>query len=218
MTRIVFCTLFFVVVCGSISAKEDDSVFLHPLQDNELVMFIEICTELSSHRISSGNFIQEKIIKKLNRKLVSRGTFVIYSPLGIIWKTETPFPSVSAVGKDFIIQQTGQGKKQKLSASGNESFLKISAAISAVFSGSADNLFNNFRVYFLEKSGEWSIGLIPIDRTLREIIKNIVISGDLRIKRVILSEQNGDSIQYELSNYIFPEELSENDQSFFNME
>ncbi|MDR2659183.1 MAG: outer membrane lipoprotein carrier protein LolA [Spirochaetaceae bacterium] len=213
-----FYLLFFVFLCGVLAAEENNSVFSHPLRDTGNNRFLEICDSISAHKISAGNFVQEKTIKKLNRKLVSSGAFVIYAPLGIIWKTEAPFSSITAAGKDFIVQQSSQGKKQKLSAAGNEAFIKISDTINAVFSGEAGKLFNNFKVYFFEKDGEWTMGLEPLDRTVRGAIANIVISGGSNIRRITLSEQNGDSIQYELFNYAFPQELSENERAFFFVE
>jgi outer membrane lipoprotein-sorting protein len=218
MKRGQFFVLFFCLLCAVTGAQETDPVFLHPQKDSENSRFKEVCAALSSREICRGNFVQEKTIAKLKRSLVSRGTFVIASRFGVIWKTETPFPSVSAVGRDFIVQQTSHGKKQTLSASGNETFLKISETISAVFSGNSDRLFDNFAVYFSEENSEWTVGLVPSDAAVRQMITDIVMTGGFVINEISIREKNNDSIRYRFSNWTFQKELTEDEKSFFSAE
>jgi hypothetical protein len=217
-------------------AVNGEAVFAFPLGDNR-ARFNEICTALSGRPFVRGNFTQTKTISRLNRSLVSEGNFIIAEDMGMVWETLLPFPSTMAVGKDFLVQATPSGAKTKLDAKGNETFLRFSDTISAVFSGNSQKLLDNFTVYFTETEGIWTLGLIPSEKAIRSFAAQIIMSGEtppasekaplekassqkvpsqkVLIRTVILREQNGDSIRYTLSGHSFPASLSAAERNLF---
>jgi hypothetical protein len=205
MKKIIFL-LFTVICCGYVFPQD---VFQFPLKDE--ARFKEVCALISEHRIVKGKFEQTKIISRLKRSLVSKGDFIIAAGSGMVWDTKSPFPSIMAVRRDSIVQSTPSGANVKLDAAGNETFMRFSAVISAVFEGNSQGLLDNFDIFWREQSGSWMMGLIPKEASIRTFASKIQLQGDSAIKSIYLFEQTGDAIQYVLSNHSFPEKLSNNE-------
>jgi hypothetical protein len=203
---------------GILAAAElGEDIYNHPLESGKTGRFIEICTILSEHPVIKGNFEQEKTISSLNRSLVSQGNFIIAADLGMVWETLKPFPSTLATGRDFLIQSRPGGRKTKLDARGNETFLRLADVISSVFSGNSRGLLDNFEIYFSEAESGWVLGLIPLDASIRSFAARISMAGDSAIRLIRVREQNGDTIRYSLSNHYYPQALSNDEKALFSL-
>jgi len=134
----------------------------------------------------------------------------------MVWDTVRPFPSTLTLGKDYMIQFRPGGKKNVLSARGNETFLRMAEVISAVFSGNSRGLLDNFKVYYSDGAGAWEIGLTPLNGAIGSFAEKIIMKGGAAIKSILIYDQNGDTVQYILSNHSYPEELDANEKSFFS--
>ncbi|MDR1142630.1 MAG: outer membrane lipoprotein carrier protein LolA [Spirochaetaceae bacterium] len=212
---------FLLLVYGVLSAAAQDDlteVFNFPLSRENLARYNAICAILAEHPVVAGIFTQTRTLSRQGRSLVSRGNFIIAAKLGMVWDTQAPFPSTMAVGRDYIIQSTPRGTRTRLEARGNETFLRLSDTISAVFSGDARKLRENFENYFVESGGNWILGLVPTDRAIRNFAARIIMSGDSVIRIIILREQNGDTIRYELADHDFPGALSPHEEALFSLD
>ena len=98
-----------------------------------------VCSMLSKHPNTTGNFNQEKTLKNSSRTLKSNGSF-IFSMDGIMWKTEKPFPSTLTITKNSMIQTSASGKKSITDVSKNEVFKSISSTLISVFVDSTVNV------------------------------------------------------------------------------
>jgi hypothetical protein len=134
----------------------------------------------------------------------------------MVWETLSPFPSTMAVGRDFIVQSAPSGSRTKIGARGNETFLRISETISAVFSGSSRKLLDNFEIFFRQSGGSWTLGLIPSEQSIRSFADRIVLNGDSVIRSINLYEKNGDSIRYTFSDHVFSGALSPDEKALFS--
>jgi hypothetical protein len=213
----VTALLFFWRVTPLASQTDEAGIFRLPLGAETLPRFREICKALGEPPVIKGVFEQTKTLNRLNRSLVSRGNFIIARGFGMLWETLSPFPSTLAVGRDFLIQSIPGGAKTKLDAAGNETFLRLSEIISAVFSGDSQRLLDNFDNYFTETEGRWILGLVPRERAVRSFAARIVMSGDSVIRGMTLYEQNGDRIEYTLSRHVLAGALSANERAAFSL-
>ncbi|GHV54017.1 hypothetical protein AGMMS49579_13830 [Spirochaetia bacterium] len=224
----LFCTFFllwgiflYAQTPPSPIADGAEDVFTFPLGESNRARFNELCAALSRHPFIRGTFSQAKTISRLNRSLVSEGNFIIARDMGMVWETLKPFPSTLITGRDYLVQSTPSGTKTRLDAQGNETFLRFSDTISAVFSGNSQKLLDNFTVYFTGSAGVWTIGLVPSEKAIRLFATRIIMSGEsspgqAQIRTVILHEQNGDSIRYTLSGHSFPAALSAAERALFD--
>jgi hypothetical protein len=237
MKRIYFICLILIVISFSVQAQSggaDQSaagrasaeVFSHPLNNTTRTRFDSICADLSKNPFIKGRFEQTKTISRLNRSLISQGDFIIAAELGMVWDTQSPFPSTMTVGRDYIFQSTPSGARTKLDARGNETFLRLADTISAIFTGNSRLLLENFTNHFTEAGNTWTIGLIPVEKSIQTFAARIVLSGESArnsgdgiqpavIRTITLYEQNGDAIVYKLSNHSYPGALSAHERSFF---
>jgi hypothetical protein len=87
----------------------DSAVFHFPLSAETLPRYNDVCARLAERPVMTGIFTQKKTLTRINRSLVSGGNFIFDARLGIVWETLKPFPSVMAVGTDYIIQSLPGG-------------------------------------------------------------------------------------------------------------
>ena len=180
-----------------------------------------ICAELSKNKITKGNFIQEKTITKTGKVLKSSGNF-IFSESGILWATEKPFPSTMILGKDFMIQVSADGTKKIMNAGGNEVFKNISSTLLAVFSNNVPALNDKFNIEFNTQKENWTVILKPKDSTVAAFMNSIVLNGNsssakTEIISVELTEAKGNKVLYKFINQTHPEELTEDEKTFFDV-
>ena len=95
---------------------------------------------MTRYDVISGDFVQTKSIKKLNRDFVSTGTFRISKTSGVVWKTEKPFPSELTVSDEGITERSANGHVRTISTKDNPVFTEFSKTIQAVFSGNISDL------------------------------------------------------------------------------
>ena len=195
--------------------------FTNPLFAQSVTLS-EVCGNLSSHPNMTGDFVQEKTISQLNRTLKSSGIF-IFSEKGIVWNTLKPFPSTMIVELTRVIQIKADGKRNVMDASQNQIFTSISKSLCAMFSGDEKELLENFEVDFKNVNDNWTLFLMPKDKSVSQILKKIEVSGKMQknetqIDQILMIEANGETIKYNFYGQKFPEELTQNEKSFFESE
>ncbi len=210
--KLAAALIFFSAIFSA--SAQDISEF--PLDEKSKPVFEKVCQKISDRPIVTGNFEQTKILAKLQRQIKSSGTFIISAEDGLLWKTTKPFPSAMAITDSAIIQTSKSGNKSVLDSSGNETFEKMSKIISSVFKGDAKTLEENFEIYFMGTSSNWTMELLPLDESLSAVIQSIFVAGDSTIKSVWLKENESNSVRYEFSAHNFPTALSPEEKSYFS--
>ena len=196
-------------------------LFLTFLTFAQNISMESICAELSKNKITKGNFIQKKTITKTGKVLKSSGNF-IFSESGILWATEKPFPSTMILGKDFMIQVSADRTKKIMNAGGNGVFKNISSTLLAVFSNNVPALNDKFNIEFNTQKENWTVILKPKDSTVASFMNSIVLNGNstsakTEIISVELTEAKGNKVLYKFINQTHPEELTEDEKTFFDV-
>ena len=181
--------------------------------------FDSVCENLSKHPIMTGRFSQVKTISSVNRQMKSNGTF-IFSLDGIMWKTEKPFASSMVVGMTSVVQTLANGKQTVIDASSNQIFTSISTTLSAMFGVNAETLRANFDVDFDVKDNLWNAKLNPKNNDVAKILKSLEISGNIAadsadLNKIVMSEANGDKIEYTFTEQKYPKELTVDEKAYF---
>jgi hypothetical protein len=205
----------YLLASGLWAQNQTEEIFRHPLEPKTMNAFISTCTKLSEHPLTRGNFEQEKTLSRLNRSLKSSGNFIIAAGLGMVWDTVKPFPSTLTLGSDYLIQSRPGGQKTVLNAQGNEIFIRMAEVISTVFSGNSQGLLDNFDVYYSGGDTAWELGLSPKNTAIGSFAQKIIMKGGAAIRSILIYEQNGDTVQYFLSNHSYPAELNVNEKTLF---
>lgn len=188
--------------------------FAQDLSQNKA--FNEVCAVISEHKITKGAFNQTKLIKKISREIKSSGTFIVSGDDGVLWNTQKPFKSSSAITKSGIVQTAANGKKSVLSAGSNATFEQVSSLMASLFNGDSASLDKNFEIEFIGSAENWNANLTPRDSAVRAFIREIEMAGTGTINTMVLHEPNGDFTKYEFSNHTFPDSLTEIEKSAFS--
>jgi len=187
---------------------------------NKALSLESVTSALSERPNTTGDFTQIKTISSNGRSLKSSGTFII-SRLGIMWKTEKPFPSALILTEEAMVQVAANGKKNVMSGKDNQTFSNISSTLSSVFSGDLTGLKKNFDCNFTDLGGgKWQLSLSPKDSTIAAVMNTLLLSGSCPDQGAVLdslemAETSGNSIKYEFFNQTYPEELSADEKQNF---
>ncbi|MDR2181073.1 MAG: outer membrane lipoprotein carrier protein LolA [Treponema sp.] len=201
------------LLCAQVPRGE---IFNSPLTEARRGRFEALCAAMAAHPVVRGDFVQTKTISRLGRALVSRGVFTIARGEGMIWDTRSPYPSMMALGKDFIVEITG-GTKKRVDVSGNQTFVRIAETMSAVFSGAGAPLDANFEIYFAESGESWTLGLVPRDGAIRQFAPAIIMKGNnAELTSLRFYEQGGDTVSYEFSNQTYARSLTADEKALLS--
>jgi len=77
---------------------------------------------------------------------------------------------------------------------------------------------DNFDIFYVDNATGWELGLSAKNKAIGSFAEKIIMKGDTAIKSIIIYDQNGDSIQYLLSNHRYPAELNTNEKAFFALQ
>lgn len=212
MKRCGFCT---IVWCVFLLIPLCADVFDHPLSAATQQDFSAVCAQIAAHENQKGDFTQTKYLSKLNRSLVSSGTYLIARQDGIVWRTQKPFPSTMTVTKSAVIQTAASGKKSVLVAGSNPTFESFATIISSVFAGGEDLSAHNFDLFFDGTATDWTIGLVPKDATIRAVAQHFILQGGTTLRSVTMYEPTGDFVRYEFANQSFPATLTADEKNLF---
>lgn len=205
-----FVAIFAVFTVSSVYAQE--------------TTFETVCASLATRPITKGDFSQTRKMSATGRSLTSNGTF-LFSLDGIIWRTQKPFPSTMIVGMTSVIQETADGRRTVIDASGNQIFTSMATTLSSIFSGNISLLKQNFSVAFSVKGNSWTAELTPLDSTITAVMKSITVSGTSEntsdkktnsvLTTIVMTEAGGSTITYSLTNLQYPKELTNDERATF---
>jgi hypothetical protein len=220
--KLTFFIIFFLTVTHTWA---QNSVFDYPLSPQNRENFNAICAQLANRQYTKGVFEQTRTLRRQNRSLVSSGDFIVAANLGLVWITKLPVPSITTLGRDFMIQSVPGGTRTRIDARGNEMYLNMADTISSMFTGNTQRLEAGFENYYMETRSAngkvWTIGLVPRERAFRNYAQRLVLEGfdneqGAVIRSIVIHERNGNSLTYVFSEQTFPLRLEANEQAYFS--
>jgi hypothetical protein len=192
-----------------------DPVFSRPVSAETRAAMADSFGRLSEKAVVSGTFVQTKRIQRLGRDLVSKGEFLFSSKDGVYWKLTSPYPSTIVMTATKLVQVSESGETSVIDSKDNAVFKRIAGTMQAVFSGSLEALEADFKVHFQGNPSSWRLGLVPKEKSVRDIVASIVVEGDESIRRLTLAEGSGDFIVYAFATTRRADELEESERGLF---
>ncbi len=187
-------------LCLTLSSTAFADVFASPLTAEGSKELAQVLSAMQQQKYLRGSFRQVRTVKKINRDFVSTGSFVIADTLGILWNMEKPFPSLTAITRDKMLQKNASGAVSQMNMKDNAVFGQVSQTIQGIFSGNRKMLEERFQIFFeMGKDGPWTIGLVPKESVIKKQISSVVLSGHKWLEKVTLSDADGNPILYEFS-------------------
>ena len=192
--KFVIILIFF----ASQAILAEKSVWNFPIKAEDKSAIEEAFASMTKNEIIRGKFKQTKTIPQLKKSFVSTGTYTLAKNRGIIWNTQKPFPSQTAITDAKIKQQTATSQSE-IRSDENAIFTQISQTIRAVFSGSTTILNKNFNVFFQQKNSSWEMGLTPKEDAVKKVIVKIELTGDTLPSTMQITDNNGTPMLYEFT-------------------
>ena len=187
-------------LCLTLSSMAFADVFASPLTAEGSKDLTQVLSAMQSQKYVRGKFKQVRTVKKINRDFVSTGAFTIADTLGILWNMEKPFPSLTAITRDKMLQKNASGAVSKMDMKDNVVFSQVSQTIQGIFLGNRQMLEERFQIFFeMGKGGFWTIGLVPKENVIKKQISSVVLSGHKWLEKVTLTDGDGNPILYEFS-------------------
>lgn len=187
-------------LCLALTSVAFADVFESPLTAERSKELAQVLSAMQQQKYLRGSFRQVRTVKKINRDFVSTGSFVIADTLGILWNMEKPFPSLTAITRDKMLQKNASGAVSQMNMKDNAVFGQVSQTIQGIFSGNRKMLEERFQIFFeTGKDGLWTIGLVPKESVIKKQISSVVLSGHKWLEKVTLSDVDGNPILYEFS-------------------
>lgn len=139
-----------------------------------------------------GNFTQSKILKALNRPLLSRGRIVFSDGKGVLWQLKQPFASTTLWLADSVVRWDENGKREQLPLANLPQFKALSDVFLAVFTGDTGSLGESFVASTSVGGKTWTLTLRPRDKSLSDHVSEIRVSGGEFVEKLEVVETRGD--------------------------
>jgi hypothetical protein len=168
-----------------------------------LVMLFAVCAQaaapiaqiqaiLEKPKILCGNFNQTKELIGISKPLLSQGRFCIDADKGVLWRTIMPFPNTLCLTRDEISQIQGNQTTMRLDANQEPVVRMINSVLFSLLAGDFSKLDNIFMLNGKIQDQHWQVRLKVRDAGLAKVIGNISLEGDQHVRKVVISESNGD--------------------------
>lgn len=108
-----------------------------------------------------GRFEQERHLRGFERPLRSGGDFILVPGRGLIWRTETPFPTVTAITPSGLVQQVEGREVVNLPAAKVPFLTRLYDMFGASLAGDWSSLQNQFDLARSGSDNDWTIKLLP---------------------------------------------------------
>lgn len=138
-----------------------------------------------------GAFTQERHLKSLTKPMTTTGQFVLVPKKGLLWHMQKPFDNRLRVRADGIMQWNGkswvQPNQSKMSGQNRQISLFLD-----LLGGNTQGLEKQFDLQLSGSPQKWTLRLNPKTALMKQIFNHIDISGDSVVRRIELSEKQGD--------------------------
>ena len=156
--------------------------------------------ELPPGTVLRGKFTQRRYLEGFDRPLESGGVFVLVSGRGLIWRATAPFPMLTVMSAEGLVQQASGGATSKLDSAKVPFLAKLYQVFAAALAGNVDGLSDVFVVTPEARSAGWRVRLRPKPGSGPAMqIRDIVIDGGRFVEQVEVFRATGDKDVVEFS-------------------
>ena len=139
-----------------------------------------------------GNFTQDKYLHALDATLTSTGMFSYRRKVSVRWETLEPIQSEFLMTPSEIISRQGEQELFKMNAGDNPVISILNKIFFSVLTAEWENLAQYFQIAdtTIEKES-WQVELLPLDKTILQVVQRVELKGDLFLRKIILHEKDG---------------------------
>ena len=155
---------------------------------------------LANGEVLSGRFVQQRFLKGFNSPLTSTGSFILAPGRGVVWRGETPFTLMTAMGPGGLIQRVAGGATTHYPASRLPAIAQFYEIFAAALSGDWQKLGSVFGVRREGTDNDWTMTLTPMRNMEGGLpLRQVVVRGRGYVDLVEVTRANGDWDRIEFS-------------------
>jgi outer membrane lipoprotein-sorting protein len=158
----------------------------------------DLQNQLQQPQSIKGDFTQQRYLRGTGKPIVAQGQFVLVPKAGLLWQMKKPFVDTMRVRKSGIEQLTANNQwiagKQSASAQKNQVKLFLD-----LLAGQTGGLQSQFTLQLEGTAQNWQLHLQPKSVLMKQIFTSIDILGDGVVKKITLSEVQGDRTEITFS-------------------
>jgi len=139
-----------------------------------------------------GRFSQEKYLSELDATLSSSGVFSYQRDKSIRWETIEPIQNILMMSPQNIINMQGGIEIAKMDLKSNPAVAIFSDIFFSVLTAEWDTLSTYFSLSGALAEQQWQVELIPVDKTMMQVMSRVALKGDTLLRELIFYEKNGD--------------------------
>jgi hypothetical protein len=151
-------------------------------------------SELRQVKSATGRFVERKELRVLDKPVEASGTLIYLAPDQMQKITLSPKWERLAVRRDMLtIEQGQEGNARQFSLSDRPEIGAFVESIRATLAGDLPTLTRFYTVTLAGDAADWRLLLVPKERKLQDLVKDIRIGGTGRsIRTVETEEADGD--------------------------
>ena len=154
----------------------------------------QFATEAKKTQSIKSNFEQEKNLALLEEKILAHGKFYFKRENRVRIEYQKPFQYLLIMNGDQIVTRDNQ-KENKVNVKSNKLFQQVNRIMIDCVQGSIVDS-KDFAVRVFENDKVWLLEMTPVDKTLRDFFKTIVIHADRKdysVSSIDMQEPSGDN-------------------------
>ncbi len=157
---------------------------------------------LGKGEVLLGRFTQQRYLQGFNAPLASTGSFILAPERGLIWRGETPFAVLTAMGTGGLVQRVVGGATTRYTAAKLPLLAQLYEVFSAALEGDWAKLNSIFEVERKGTPAEWQVMLIPRKKDGGMALQHVSVRGGRFVNGVEVARVNGDRDAIEFSGQV----------------
>lgn len=154
---------------------------------------VRLMAQLQTVKQARAHFIERKTATMLTAPVESTGTLSYVAPDRLEKITLTPAPESIMLQGDMLAGVQPNGDKFSVSLSDHPEVAALVEGVRSTMAGDIETLGRYYAIDFSGHPSEWRLVLTPLDRSVREKVDAIRISGEgTELETVSVHETDGD--------------------------
>lgn len=146
--------------------------------------------KIQDNQLLKTTFKQKRFLQGISQPIESLGELIVLGNKGIIWNTNSPFPSTVLITPLGLYQIVDHAPMTVLKTDNNA----MMSMISTILTGSFIEGVKDFEIKALPHPNKkkWEIELIPKEKKMKSFINSIKIEGAQYVQSIVIQRTNGD--------------------------
>ncbi|MGL4386913.1 LolA family protein [Snodgrassella alvi] len=151
----------------------------------------DLQAQLQQPQNIKGDFVQQRFLRGTSKPIVTQGQFILVPKAGLLWQMKKPFTNTMRVRQTGIEQLNANNQwiASSQSAAAQKNQVKLFLDL---LGGQTNGIQNQFSTRLTGTAQNWQLHLQPKSVLMKQIFTSIDIQGDQAVKKIILSEVQGD--------------------------